>query len=102
MMSTQAARRCSTSSRASGRASKSEVTVVNTITAFMARIVALESALRDQTHPAHPLRGRHSHRRLRMDHLSGRERTRDEAANDDRIHGAAQSGVARGGKKRRD
>src|SRR3954468_17957209 len=45
MMSTQAASRCSTSSCASGRTSKSAVTVVSTMTAFMTRIVALESAL---------------------------------------------------------
>src|SRR4051795_3904063 len=97
MMSTHAASRCSTSARASGRASKSEVTVVNTITAFMARIVALESTLRDQTHPAHPVRGRHSHCRLRMDHLPRRERAGYESAKDDGVHGAAQSRVARRG-----
>src|SRR3954453_17152845 len=97
MMSTHGASRCSTSSRASGRASKSEVTVVNTIMAFMERIVALESPLRDQTHPAHPLRGHHPHHPLLMDHLSRRERASDEPANDDGFHGAAQSRVARRG-----
>src|SRR4051794_41712816 len=102
MMSTQAASRCSTSSCASGRASKSAVTVVSTMTAFMTRIVALESALRDETHPAHHLRGHHSHRRLRMDHVPERERAGDESANDYRVHGAAQGRVARGREERRD
>src|SRR3954451_3898750 len=102
MMSTQAASRCSTSSCASGRASKSAVTVVSTMTAFMARIVALESALRDETHPAHHLRGHHSPGWLRMDYVPERERAGDESADDHRVHGATQGGIARGRQERRD